>query len=366
MTDALFTPFTVKSLTTANRIAMSPMTRGFCPDGVPGDDVVAYYRTRAEGGVGLIISEAVAVDRAAAKEVAGIPVLHTEAAREGWRKVLAAVHGAGGRIGAQLHHAGAIRDAQAMGAPDVPNDEPDTMSDEDIADTIKAFADGARTASALGFDAVEIHGANGNLIDQFLWEGRNHRDDRWGGDPVKRTQFATEILRAVREAVGEDFPIGFRISQFKQGAFDAKIAETPEILGEILAPLVDAGADMFHASQRRFWEPVFDGSDLNLAGWVRKLSGKPTITVGSVGLNGPDVTDLLTGKGGNAGPAGLEDLRARLQAGEFDLVAVGRALLTDPHWTAKVRDDRIHDLRGFDLSSLGSLVATDPALQAAA
>lgn len=366
MTDPLFTPFTVKTLTVANRVAMSPMTRGFSPDGVPTGDVVEYYRTRAAGGVGLIISEAIAVDRPAAIEVPGIPILHTDSARNGWKAVLDAVRGAGGSIAGQLHHAGAIRDAAAMGAPDVPNDEPDTMSDEDIADTIAAFGKAAGAVKALGFDAVEVHGANGNLIDQFLWAGRNHRDDRWGGDPVSRTLFAAEILRAVRQAVGEDFPISFRVSQFKQRAFDAKLAETPDAFASILQPLVDAGADLFHASQRRFWEPAFEGSDLNLAGWVKKLTGKPTITVGSVGLQGPDVTDLLQGNGGPAGPAGLDDLRARIEAGEFDLVAVGRALLTDPNWTAKVRDGRTEDLRGFDLHSLHSLVVADPAIAIAA
>jgi 2,4-dienoyl-CoA reductase-like NADH-dependent reductase (Old Yellow Enzyme family) len=365
MTDPLFMPFSIKSLTLPNRIAMSPMTRGFSPEGAPGEDVVAYYRARAAGGVGLIISEAVAVNRPAAIEAPGIPVFHKPEAQAGWKKVVAAVHAEGGRISAQLHHGGAMRDPVKMGAPDVPNDEPDTMSDEDIADTIAAFGAAAKTARDLGFDALEIHGANGNLIDQFLWDGRNHRSDRWGGSPVARTLFATEVLRAVRSAVGEHFVIGFRISQFKQGAFEAKLAETPSAFEAILDPLAAAGADLFHASQRRFWEPAFEGSDLNLAGWVKKLSGLPAITVGSVGLKGPDVTDLLQGKGGDAGPAGLDDLRARIERGDFDLVAVGRALLTDPNWTAKVREGRLQDLRGFDLHSLHALVVTDPALQGA-
>lgn len=154
----------------------------------------------------------------------------------------------------------------------------------------------------------------------------------------------------------------FRISQFKQGAFDAKIAETPEEFRTILSALAEAGADAFHASQRRFWEPAFDGSPLNLAGWAKLLSGKPAITVGSVGLKGPDITDLLTGKGANAGPAGLDELRGWIARGEFDLVAVGRALLTDPGWANKVREGRLQELRGFDLASLHSLVVEDPAL----
>lgn len=361
MSDVLFTPFSINSLALKNRIVMSPMTRGFSPGGIPGDDVAAYYRARARGGVGLVITEAIAVARPAAAEVPGIPVLHDVRAQAGWKAVVAGVHTAGGRIAAQLHHAGALRDPAKMGAPTVPNDEPDTMSDADIAETITAFANAAATAKALGFDAVEVHGANGNLIDQFLWKGRNTRTDRWGGDLQARTQFAVDVLGEIRTKVGPDYPVLFRISQFKQHAYDARIADTPKEFARILEALSEAGANAFHASQRRFWEPAFDGSPLNLAGWAKHLSGMPSITVGSVGLNGPDITDLLTGKGANAGPAGLEELRARVDRGEFDLVALGRALLTDPNWADKVREARLQDLRGFDLASLGRLIVEDPA-----
>ncbi|WP_250536357.1 12-oxophytodienoate reductase [Caballeronia sp. AZ10_KS36] len=361
MSDVLFTPFTIHALTIPNRIVMSAMTRGFCTGGVPGDDVLAYYRARAAGGVGLIITEAVAVQRAAAAEVQGIPVFHTAEARAGWSSVVKAVHDEGGKIAAQLHHAGALRDPALMGASAVPNDEPNSMTVADIENTITAFGEAAATARALGFDAVEVHGANGNLIDQFLWEGRNTRSDSWGGSLIARTKFAAEVVRAVRRAVGPSFPILFRISQFKQRAFDAKIASDPYEFGVILNALSDAGVDVFHASQRRFWEPAFEPSPLNLAGWARRLSGKPAMTVGSVGLDGPDITDLLTGNGGNAGPAGLDALRRGIDEGQFDLIAVGRALLTDPTWPNKVREGRLADLRGFDLASLGSLVTSDPA-----
>ena len=137
------------------------MTRGFSPDGVPGSDVAEYYRARAAGGVGLIISEAVAVDRPGAAELPGMPIFASAEAAAGWAAVLAAVHGAGGLIAAQLHHAGALRQAERSAHPEALNDEPATMSESDIADTIAAFANAAATAKRLGFDAVEIHGANG-------------------------------------------------------------------------------------------------------------------------------------------------------------------------------------------------------------
>lgn len=359
MSDILFSPLTINGLTIANRIAMSAMTRGFATGGVPGPDVAAYYRARAEGGVGLIITEAVAVNRPAASELPGIPTFHVPGAQAGWQAVVAGVHAAGGKIAAQLHHAGALRKPDTSAHPDAPNDEPATMSEGDIADTLAAFGAAAAAARDLGFDAIEIHGANGNLINQFLWAGRNTRTDDWGGDLERRTRFAVAVTQAVRAAVGPQFPVLFRISQFSQEDYTARIAETPDEFGFILNALVDAGADAFHASQRRFWEPQFADSDLNLAGWARKLSGKPAITVGSVGLKGPDVGDLIAGQGGNAGPAGLAELRAQIEHGAFDMIAVGRALLTDPQWANKVREDRIDALRGFDLASLGRLVIED-------
>jgi 2,4-dienoyl-CoA reductase-like NADH-dependent reductase (Old Yellow Enzyme family) len=359
MTDILFTPLTINELTVSNRIAMAAMTRGFSTGGVPGADVAAYYKARAAGGVGLIITEAVAVNRPGAAELPGIPTFHDPAAAAGWQAVLSAVHGSGGKIAAQIHHAGALRKAATSAIPEATNDEPVTMSDADIADTIAAFGTAAGEAQRLGFDAVEIHGANGNLINQFLWSGRNTRSDAWGGSVEGRTRFAAAVTQAVRAAVGPSYPVLFRISQFTQEDYAARIADTPAEFAIILGALVDAGADAFHASQRRFWEPQFAESDLNLAGWARQLSGKPAITVGSVGLKGPDVGDLLAGQGGNAGPAGLNDLRSRIERGEFDMIAVGRALLTDPQWANKVREDRLADLRGFDLASLGSLVVDD-------
>jgi 2,4-dienoyl-CoA reductase-like NADH-dependent reductase (Old Yellow Enzyme family) len=364
MSDVLFTPLAINRLTVPNRIAMAAMTRGFSPGGVPGADVAAYYAARAAGGVGLIITEAVAVDRPGAAELPGIPTFHHPGSAAGWRSVLAAVHGVGGRIAAQLHHAGALRKATSAD-PQALNDEPATMTDADIADTIGAFGKAAGAARALGFDAVEIHGANGNLINQFLWSRCNTRTDAWGGTMAGRARFAVAVTQAVRAAVGPDFPVIFRVSQFSQEDYQARIADTPAEFGTILGALVDAGADAFHASQRRFWEPQFEGSDLNLAGLARHLTGKPAITVGSVGLKGPDIGDLLSGQGGNAGPAGLAELRARIERGEFDMIAIGRALLTDPNWANKVREGRLDELRGFDLGSLGRLVIDDAPVAAA-
>ena len=103
---------------------------------------------------------------------------------------------------------------------------------------------------------------------------------------MKRTRFAADLIRAVRKLVGPDFPISLRISQWKLQDYPAKLASTPQELEAWLVPLADAGVDIFHCSQRKFWEPEFDGSDLNLAGWAKKLTGKSTITVGQLGFLG--------------------------------------------------------------------------------
>jgi 2,4-dienoyl-CoA reductase-like NADH-dependent reductase (Old Yellow Enzyme family) len=118
--------------------------------------------------------------------------------------------------------------------------------------------------------------------------GSNRRTDAFGGDAVERTRFATEVVRAVRAAIGPDFPLIFRYSQWKTQVHSARLAETPDALESMLAPIADAGVDVFHASTRRFWQPEFEGSDLNLAGWTRKLTGRQTISVGSVSLGGED------------------------------------------------------------------------------
>jgi 2,4-dienoyl-CoA reductase-like NADH-dependent reductase (Old Yellow Enzyme family) len=348
-TDTLFRPFRVKSLDLPNRIVMAPMTRAFSPGGVPGEDVAAYYRRRAAGGVGLILSEGTVVDRPASRNEAGIPFFHGEAALGGWARVIEEVHAAGGKMGPQLWHTGAAK-GQSGWVPDAPVESPsglngpgdprgEAMSDEAIADTIGAFASAAADAKRLGFDVVEIHGAHGYLIDQFFWSGTNHRTDRYGGATLpERSRFAAEIVASIRAAVGPTYPIILRVSQWKQQDYKARLAETPEAMAAWLLPLKEAGVDVFHCSQRRFWEPEFpaiDGEEgLNFAGWAKKLTGAATISVGSVGLSG----DFMGAFGGQSSSVvGLDRLVRRMERDEFDLIAVGRALLSDAQWASKVR-----------------------------
>jgi 2,4-dienoyl-CoA reductase-like NADH-dependent reductase (Old Yellow Enzyme family) len=362
--DALFQPFAFKGLNLKNRIVMAPMTRSFSPGGVPTEEVAQYYRRRAAAEVGLIVSEGTGVNRPASLNDPNVPRFHGEKELAGWKRVIDQVHEAGGAMAPQLWHVGAVRTRDPVWSPPGPYDSPsglsrpekqfgEPMSEADIADAIDAFATAAKAAKDLGFETIELHGAHGYLIDQFFWEGTNVREDAYGSkDLPGRARFAADILRAVRRAVGPDYPVIIRISQWKQQDYDVKLAKDPKALEAWLGALVDAGADILHCSQRRFWEPEFEGSDLNFAGWAKKLTGVPTITVGSVGLSG----EFIAAWGGEKSqPASLDELLRRLERGDFDLVGVGRALLQDPEWALKVKEGRTEELMSYDRAALGVL-----------
>jgi 2,4-dienoyl-CoA reductase-like NADH-dependent reductase (Old Yellow Enzyme family) len=363
--NTLFRPFSLKSLNIKNRIVMAPMTRSFSPNGVPTTDVAAYYRKRAEGEVGLILSEGTVIDRVSSSNDPNIPHFYGTEALAGWQNVINGVHAAGGAMGPQIWHMGIMDNHHSGWVPSQPFEGPsglnrpgntngNTMTDADIADTIAAFGRAAADAKRLGFDCVEIHGAHGYLIDQFFWEGTNKRTDIYGGKTLpERSRFAVEVIKEVRKQVGEDFAIIIRLSQWKPADFNNLLAKTPQELEAWLNPMADAGVDIFHCSQRRFWESDFEGSDLNFAGWAKKVTGKATITVGSVGLDG----EFLAAFGGaSSNPSSLDELLRRMDRGDFDLVAVGRPLLADPHWVQKIRDNRTEELKGFSKEALAQLV----------
>ena len=140
----------------------------------------------------------------------------------------------------------------------------------------------------------------------------------------------------------DDFPLSFRFSQWKLQDYQARLANTPKELEQILIPISEAGVDIFHASQRRYWEPEFEGSGLNLSGWAKKVTGKPSITVGAVDLAKVKVTPI-------------DKLVDRLDHQEFDLVAVGSALLADLNWPLKVKADCNNDIAPYSTQVLAEL-----------
>lgn len=364
----LFRPFPWGSGQLRNRVVMAPMTRSMSPGKVPGDDVAAYYRRRAAGGTGLIITEGTNPDHPPATAYPNVPGFYGAAGLAGWKKVVDGVHAEGGKIIPQLWHCGSYRQPGTEPDPTVPGMgpsaivhpdhaekgvAPQAMTQADIDEAIASYVRGAVAARDLGFDGVELHGAHGYLIDQFFWERLNQRTDRYGGSLDARLTFGVELIQAVRAAVGPDFPLVLRFSQWKLGDYTCKMLASAAELERFLLPLAEAGVDVFHASTRRFNDPEFEGSNLNLAGWAKRITGKPTITVGSVGLDMDMVRALFQGE--TARSAGLDALLERLDHDEFDLVAVGRALLGDPAWAAKVRDGRQDEIVEFSPEQLATL-----------
>lgn len=344
---------------------MAPMTRSFSPNGVTTAGVAEYYRKRAAGDVGLILSEGTVIDRIASSNDPNIPHFYGNKALAGWKEVINEVHHAGGSMGPQIWHMGVMDNHHSGWVPaklfEGPSDlnrpgfsNGKAMTETDITDAVRAYGQAAADAKRLGFDCVEIHGAHGYLIDQFFWAETNTRKDGYGGDTlVERSRFAIEVIKEVRRQVGEDFTIIIRLSQWKPADYNFKLAKTPLEMEHWLTLMADAGVDIFHCSQRRFWEPEFEGSDLNFAGWAKKLTGKATITVGAVGLSGEF---LAAFKGESSEPSSLEELMRRMDRGDFDLVAVGRPLLADAQWLQKIRDKRDNELKGFSKEALMQLL----------
>ncbi|MEU4420133.1 12-oxophytodienoate reductase [Actinoplanes sp. NPDC024001] len=327
----LTSPVTLAGLDLPNRFVMAPMTRFRSPGGVPTAEVAGYYRRRAENGIGLIVTEGVLVDHPSAGHETTVPRMTAGPAEEGWRRVTSEVHAAGSRIAAQLWHMGSEREP----VDGYPSWTPSTMSVADIGTLVAAYAEAARVAVRAGFDAVEIHAAHGYLLDEFLWPHTNRRTDRYGGGPAGRAAFPAEVISAVRAELPATTPLIVRFSQFKERDYTARIAESPDELAALLSPLVSAGADVLHASQRRFWEPAFDGSPLNLAGWAKRITGLPTITVGSIGLTREFPVS-----------AGMDELVSRLGS-EYDLVALGRILLGNPAWARLAGAGRLDEIRDY-------------------
>ena len=367
--EPLFESVEVGGLHLRNRFVMAPMTRAFSPGGAPGPNVAGYYARRAAGGIGLIITEGTFVPHPAASNNANVPDFHGDAALAGWGEVVRRVHAGGAKILPQLWHVGLLEKrivenislADSGAQPVSPSGyikagekvgEPMTVAE--IERVIIAFGEAARSAVELGFDGIEIHGAHGYLIDQFLWAATNQRSDGFGGDLVARTRFAAEIVRECRRCVGPGVPIVFRFSQWKQQDYAARLAQTPAELEALLSPLADAGVDIFHTSQRRFWQPEFEGSERSLAGWTKTVTGKPAIIVGSVGLE-RDLSSAGFAPGSTSGAADLNRLVEMYEDGEFDLVAVGRALIGNPNWCDLVRRGEWNNAVAYSAAFLGAL-----------
>jgi len=357
----LFDEYKLKNLILRNRVVMAPMTRNQSPGGIPTSDVISYYARRAKAEVGLIITEGIEVSHIASSAYPNVPRLDTNKAREGWKKVVDGIKNNNGAVIAQLWHCGGFRKLGMQPNPEVPGYTASglvkpgkkvahEMTLQDIKETIDAYASDAKICQELGFDGVEIHGAHGYLIDNFLWGGTNIREDSYGGSIQKRSQFVSDIIKAVKENVDDQFIVGLRFSQWKQHDFNAKLASTPDDLKKILMPTVEAGLDFLHSSMRRFWESEFEGSEENLAYWTKKISNIPTIGVGSVGLDS-DFIDMTA----PATPTSIDKAIDDIKKQKYDLIAVGRALLSDYEWVVKMKEGRLNDVIPYTKDALLNL-----------
>ncbi len=379
MTDfsGLYARFQLGRFTLPSRFVFPPMGLEVCEGGVPSEEAARYYARRAEGGASLVITEGVYIDHPSSGDNPLLGRFHGEDAFDGWREVARQVHAAGGICVPELWHVGLVfRGPDVLAGADVafrpelgqvspsgfiaPGQKVcDGMTHAEIDAVIAAYARGAAKAVELGFDGIELHGGHGYIIDQFLWKALNHRTDRYGGSPRARGQFAAEVIRACRAELEPGMPLILRMSNWKMVDFAARLADTPQELEELFAPIVEAGVDLIDCSQRRFWEPCFDdGSDLNVAGWVKKVTGVPTCTIGSIGLDTDFFTNLADGKDSGLDIARLDDLMRRFDRGDFDLVAVGRAMIAEPDWPKLVREGAFARLKPFSPSLMA-----DPLLE---
>lgn len=355
----LFAPFELGRCKLANRFVMPAMQRGFGSDFQPSERLIEHYRSSVEGGVSLVISESCAIDHptASGQDLA----LHLEPATSAaWARCVDAVHGAGGSMLIQLWHEGALRQAGLGRYPDADTLSPSGLIQSgqengraatlaEIDELVASYVRTAELAEAVGSDGVEIHGAHGYLIDQFLWADTNRRTDDYGGPELRdRLRFPARVVDAIRERVSPDFLVGFRFSQWKEVDYEARLFDSPDELALMLNTLADAGVDLFHASTRYFWQPLEWAGDRTLAAWTKTLVDRPVIAVGSVGLNIDAMTMFeTTREAESTAEHSVFDLEQRLRRGEFDLVAVGRSVLGDAEWVTKVEGGRYAHIRPF-------------------
>ena len=337
--DFLFTPFVYRKLRLPTRLVMAPVQRFFAQDGVPSVDMGLYYYRRAVQSLGMVVTEPVAVPDEAAALDAGMARFYGGEALRAWRRICRLVHTTPCRLAPLLSHAGMLRAAKD-GVPSIgPSGLPvvtggrmgEAMSRSRIDSVVQAFGASAGAARVLGFDAVEINGADAHLIEQFLRPACNARLDEYGGDIGGRARFACRVVHAVRKAVGRHFPVLFRLGQFSPLFGDVPLAGSPAELQQLLSLLCDAGVDIFCGVDARASQPAFEGSALNMAGWIRRLTGRPVITEGRVGLDGVPLPPLVR----------------RMQAWEFDMISAGRSLLADAEWGAKIRQAREAEIIPF-------------------
>lgn len=334
----LFSPFQIGSLSAKNRMVMSPMETHLCDkDGFVTEEIVAYYKERALGGVGYITVENTAVDPAG-RVNDGMLCIHDDKYIPGLKKLTDCIHAAGGKIVIQLSHAGKealpyFTGLKPVAPSTIPSpltkEMPRELTAEEIRDIINKFTQGAVRAIKAGFDGVEIHMAHGYLVNQFLSPESNTRTDDYGGNTARRSRFAREIVEGIRMHAPKDYPVICRISADEYTDTGLKLEESREIA----RILERAGASALHVSACNYASAFYnipcyyleEGCFVHLAAGIKSVVKIPVLTVGRI-LN----------------PTMAENI---LQENKADLIVLGRTLIADPHYPNKVKEERLHDIR---------------------
>ncbi|WP_336777015.1 NADH:flavin oxidoreductase [Pantoea sp. USHLN256] len=347
----LFQSGTLNRLVLKNRIMVAPMTRiSASVDGVPGERMRHYYQRFVRGGFGAIITEGMYIDEAWSQTYAFQAGLVNARQSAGWRAITDQVHQRGGKIIAQLMHAGAISQGNIYRsntlAPSAlaPRGEqlsfyhghgayplPDAIDEAQIQQVIDSFAQAAaRAIGEAGFDGIEIHAANGYLLDQFFTDYTNQRSDRWGGNIAQRLSLTLAVIAAVRQRVGNDATLGVRISQGKVNDFHHKWREGEAGARQVFALLAEAGVDYLHLTEYDALQPAFADSAYSLVQLARQAA--------------PNLTIVANGSLGDASRAAQA-----LEQGA-DYVSIGKSALANPDWPMRIRDGA--ELREFDKNLL--------------
>ncbi|MFC4273643.1 NADH:flavin oxidoreductase [Achromobacter aloeverae] len=320
-------PALLGGLSLRNRLAVAPMSRmQGQDDGLPSPDTAPYYARYARHGVGLIITEALYTDDIASRAYFNQPGLATDRHIEGWRPVTAAVHAEGSKIFAQLQHAGRLAEPGlnrlVLGATGraatgttwqtgAANPTPTAATEEQIEEIIAGFAAAARRALAAGFDGIELHGARGYLIHEFLNDG-NDRGDAWGGSIENRSRLAGRLLESVREAA-PGLPIAFNYSMYAMDEYAYRPRAELAEMEAIFRTLRQAGADILHVSTRRTLRPEPWGE--TLAQTAARSAPGPLIAGG--------------------GLSSLAECERALAWPGIAMVALARPFLANPDWIAR-------------------------------
>jgi 2,4-dienoyl-CoA reductase-like NADH-dependent reductase (Old Yellow Enzyme family) len=341
-------PGTLGTLDLANRLLVAPMTRtSATPDGVPTDEMADYYTEYADGGFGLVVTEGIYPDAAHSQGYLNQPGLVTPQHVAGWRSVTDRVHRAGARIVAQLMHAGALSQGNPHRSGTIapsavtplgelmpayggsgPFPTPREATAQDLREVAEGFASAARNAAAAGFDGVEVHAANGYLLDQFITEYTNLRTDEYGGPTAARVRFVAEVVEELAGQAPEGFAVGVRISQTKVNDLRYRWSGGSEDVVVLAQALAKAGATYLHvASEGRAWfdtAVLADGS--TVTGLAREVSGLPVVA--------------------NGGMGDPEQAARVLDDGHADFLSVGHAALANPDLPRRLASGA--DLEQFD------------------